>query len=346
MTRRHSTVIIALMKKTATVILLLGLPLAAYRASGCGVVLTAMAVATGAFLVAGIVRIFRIERLYPVVRPALVMGAVAQLCVLVGLFWLTGAAPEARAATAWTAACAFTYMAAVAVETAGDTTAGWLKTPVVAVAAVSASAYQYFIMPQLLVPEYIASTLWHGPALQAELFISALLTGIAMLVLAVYAGDRAGRAIFDIDYIKGVGLVMLALVCVMLALRVSDFLLAGGLRCASCRWGDVALGWYAAEVGLGLVLPAVLLLGRDIRSRRRGIIGVSLFVVAGIIINRMGLATNGWDYELVISGPSTAMEIYAAVWLALAAVTLYWYVEGRLSGGPPPAVEEVSGGQQ
>lgn len=295
----------AVMKKTATAVLLMGLPLVVYRASGCGGhvglglvgavdVLTAMAAATGAFIVAGIVRVFRIERLYPVVRPALVMGASAQLCVLAGLLWLTGVAPAVT-------------------------------------------------IPRLLPPAYVASSLWHGPVLPAELFISAVLAGISMLVLAVYAGDRAGRGIFDIDYIKGVGILMLALICVMLALRMSDFFIGGGLTCASCRWGDAALGWYAAEVGLGLVLPGFMLLGRDIRSRRRGLIGVSLFVVAGIIINRMGLATNGWRYPSVTAGLAQAMEIYAAIWLAVAAVTLYWYVEGRLSGGSPPAVEVPPG---
>jgi formate dehydrogenase iron-sulfur subunit len=81
------------------------------------------------------------------------------------------------------------------------------------------------------------------------------------------------------------------------------------------------------EIGLGLLLPLVLLLMPEVRERRRGLATACGLVIAGVLLNRLNVAVIGlrvrhWETyvpslgEVGITLGITAAALFAFGWLA------------------------------
>jgi len=354
------------MKKPFVIILLAGLPLMAYRAfAGLGAVtaltdiqpwglvkaaniFTGAALAAGSFTVAACVYVLGIKRLKPLVPHALLMGFIGHGFVLTALLydvgrpldvWRVVTNPQPHSALLWTAWCEAAYTTVMAVEIFGGARLERLKAPLAVVAAALAVMYQSTLGTLFLASPHRISSLWYSPSLPLQFLLSALAAGIGTLVIATYLADRAGRRVFDIGYIKGAGWTMFALLAGMFALRLGGLFMGGGLTCTLPDCDGPVVRWYVAELGFGVVLPAAMLLSGDVRRRRRGIAGVSVLVIFGVFMNRLGVTIIGWPHPAGVRYFPSALEFLASGYFILAAVTLYWHFDGRLAEKKSTQVE-------
>lgn len=355
------------MRKIVNILLALGIALVLYRVfAGLGAVtalsdaqpwglvkavniFTGAALAAGSFTIASLVYVFGLRHQRPLVRPALLIGFVGHSFVLVALLYDVGRPldvwriitnPQSHSALLWTAWCELAYTSVMLVELLPDFmkkggaaahSAERLKPYLTVIAAALAVVYQSTLGTLYLAAPHRISPLWYSSTLPAQFFVSAVLAGLAMVILESYASDRACRRLFDIDYIKGLGWTMFGLIIVYLALRLGDLFMAGLLVCAmgrECFGGNFA--WYIGELGLGFALPAFLLLFGGVRNQRRGLVWTSLFIVLGVFMNRVGVTIIGWQNPAGEAYSPSALEWYSSFFFALAALTVYWRLSGRL----------------
>lgn len=345
------------MKKLTAIILIAGVPLILYRAAGglgavtslsdyqpWGLVkalniFTGAAFAAGSFVVAAAVHVFGLKRLKPVVRPALMMGFVGHGFVLIALLYDVGRPldvwriltnPQPNSALLWTAVCEVVYTTVMAVELFGGNALAKLKGPLAILAASIAIVYQATLGTLLLAPSNRISSLWYSPALPLNFLLTAMLAGIGAVMAGTYLSDRAGRRVYYIEYTRGVGWTMFVLIVLSLALRLGDLFMGGALVCNSGACTSGMMRWYAAELGIGLVLPAALLLSPDVRRRRRGLMGAALLVMAGVVMNRLGVTIVGWVNPPGASYFPSGLEILASIYFVLSAASVYWLLDGGM----------------
>jgi len=355
------------MRRAVNILLVLGAAIVVYRAfAGLGAVtalsdaqpwglvkavniFTGAALAAGSFTVAAAVYVFGLRHMKQLVRPALLMGFIGHGFVLLALLYDVGRPldvwriitnPQSHSALLWTAWCELAYTTVMFVELLPDITGkrtGLIraveraKPALVVFAATLAVVYQSTLGTLFLASPHRISPLWYSPTLPAQFFVSAAAAGLAAVVFEAYASDRACRRLFDIDYIKGIGWIMFGLLVIYLTLRLGELFMAGALICAmgtSCLGGHPV--WLAFELGLGFALPAFMLLFGYVRNRRRGLVWVSLFVMTGVLMNRVGVTIIGWENPPGEAYSPSALEWLSSAFFVLAAVAIYWRLSGRL----------------
>jgi Ni/Fe-hydrogenase subunit HybB-like protein len=139
----------------------------------------------------------------------------------------------------------------------------------------------------LIVPEKM-NPLWYTPMLPVLFFVSALAAGIAMTVVESWFSRRAFGKPIETALLGRLSRVSVVVLAIFLAFRVRD-LVARDALAQLWPWH-----WYSSlfvfELGLGVVVPMVLLASdRFRRSPRRLALGQGL-VVLGFIVHRLNVS--------------------------------------------------------
>lgn len=150
-----------------------------------------------------------------------------------------------------------------------------------------------------------ASALWHGPYMSLYFIVTGLVSGAALLALGITLTYKLGRT--DMGAVRGLVLALGRLLLIFLAI----FLLFTAWRILNGLYGStqggtdavqfllngrLALSFWVFEIGLGLVVPIVILLA----TRTRTLLGVSLaslLVMVGMFMAR---------YDFVAAGQITS----------------------------------------
>jgi Ni/Fe-hydrogenase subunit HybB-like protein len=145
----------------------------------------------------------------------------------------------------------------------------------------------YLIVPDKLHP------LWYSPLLPVFFFLSALAVGLAMTIFESSQSARHFRRQLELPLLVDLGRILTVVLWVYAVLRVQDLYHRGALRLAF-QWGyEADLFWL--EIGLGLVIPLLLLARRPVRTSANGLYLVSVLVVAGFVTNRLNVSITGME---------------------------------------------------
>ncbi|HEX7785548.1 MAG TPA: NrfD/PsrC family molybdoenzyme membrane anchor subunit, partial [Methylomirabilota bacterium] len=153
-----------------------------------------------------------------------------------------------------------------------------------AIAAVTLSAMHqsslgslYLLMPNMLAPQ------WWSPVMPVSFFLSSIVAGTALVILVDLWISKAWRRPLRMTPLASVGQITFWSLLVYLAFRLGDMALRGQLAGA---FGG-RLGWaFALEIGLGGIVPAVLLSRARFRARPGALFAGALLAVLGVVYNR------------------------------------------------------------
>jgi formate dehydrogenase iron-sulfur subunit len=178
----------------------------------------------------------------------------------------------------------------------------------------------YLLMPNELDPS------WWSPILPILFFLSAIAAGLSAIVLvAMWVLKAWGRKLQMVE-LATVGRFTFWALLVYAATRFSDLVvrdqLAAGLQ------GPKA-GLLAAELGLGLLVPLVLLGVRSLRENSRTLFFGALLACGGVILNRTNVVMFAFDAQGPIPGLETqsySPSIYEwGLSIGLIAATIFGY---------------------
>jgi tetrathionate reductase subunit C len=151
-----------------------------------------------------------------------------------------------------------------------------------------------------------ARHLWNTALMPILFLVSAIVSGIALVIFVVYIRDKFfsqerkanEELIFDLAKLMG-GFLLLDLFLVLSDVLI---LLAGNEDAIKAGWllltGKFAIPFLGIENGLGKVLPAILIFSTKLRTANR-MVWASFLVMFGILIMRLVVVLAGEFYPLI-----------------------------------------------
>ena len=295
-----------------------------------------------AFTMAGTVYILRRESYRPAMRPAILFGLLGYIAVLVLLvldlgrwdrfwsFFINWNVHSPLFEISW---CIVLYSTVLVIEASPqlferlgkERPVRWVYRIVIGlvIAAVTLSSLHqstlgtlYLNMPYRLHP------LWYSPILPLLFFVSSIMAGLAMTLLiypiaARITGKEADKGI-NSGLARAIGWVAL----VYSALKLGDIALAGELPLLFAFDRYSLLMWL--ELGVGAILPLIILLVPSLRAQQRWQVVGALLILFGVLMNRFNATLFA---QIAREGASYTPHILE--WLStlgvLSAAALAWY---------------------
>ncbi len=290
-------------------------------------ILCGVALAAGGFTISAIVYVFNIERFRPVVRPAILTAFLGYLLVVVALMFDLGRPyriwhplvmwnpHSVMFEVGW---CVTLYTSVLALEFSPLVfeRLKWkvpLKVlhavmPVFVVLGVLLSTLHqsslgsfYLIVPYKLYP------LWYSPFLPLFFFLTALTLGCSMTIVESFLSQRAFKKKLELDLLVTLGRIAVVLLAVTFVLRLQDLSHRGALHLAFEPTYEGRL--FLAEMLLGTVAPAILLMVPAVRRNRTGLFLSALMIVLGVVMNRLNVSITGMERSSGVTYLPSLMEV-------------------------------------
>lgn len=308
-------------------------------------VIAGVGIGGAGFSIMAAVYIFHLERLRPIVRPAIVMAFLAYASVAFALaidigrtwaiwhpivFW-NGA--SVLFDVSW---CLMLYTGVLLLEVSGMLfeRLGWprmlqiqhaITLPVVLVGVVLSTLHQSSLGSLFLIVPGKLHALWYTPILPVLFYISAICVGFAVLILLARVTANAFGARIDPPVLSEIGRILVVGLGVYTITRSVDLLHRGALGLAFS--GTYESIMFLVEFVLGAVLPLVLLLRPAVRTNARMLHVPAVMVVLGFVANRLNVGITGFEAaqgghyvpawtEVVIGLMVPALACAAYVWIA------------------------------
>ncbi len=177
----------------------------------------------------------------------------------------------------------------------------------------------------------ISRGFWYS-AIMAPMFIaSALVSGLALVILLSLAVRRVRRVDFGDDLVAFLGGLLGVFIAVEAFFVLAEFLTAGypGAPEESGPIARLLVGPYAPlfwiEVGVGLLVPFLIVTIRRTRERPGWVALASAIAIGGIFVHRLNLILNGLSYAPIGVPPGVSIGVDQGAGASSFAMT-YWYV--------------------
>lgn len=175
----------------------------------------------------------------------------------------------------------------------------------------------------LMVPHKL-SPIWYSNLLPVMFFISAIMAGLAMVIVESSFAGWAFRHKPKLELIQGMGKGLSWAILVYLALRIVDLVANGaGTQVITVSWYSLAF-W--VEIGVGLLIPLAILLTPDYAASRTGLLWAGIFTVAGVIIHRLNVAVTGISAPLAERYYPAWSEVAITLGVVSVGILLYMWI--------------------
>jgi len=304
-------------------------------------VMSGVALAAGGFVIAGSVYLFRREKYRPVLRPAILTAFLGYLLVIFGLvldigqpwrIWHPIVMWNPRSVLLEVAWCVMLYTTVLALEFSPVVLERFklhklLKvvhviTPVLVIAGVILSTLHQSSLGSLflIMPEKI-NPLWYTPLLPVFFFISAVGVGLGMVIVESSLSCRAFHRGLEMTILSDLGWAAVWVLAGYIVLRFADITLRGALVNAFRPTFTAFLFWL--EIGVGAILPMLLLARRSVRFSASGLFRSALLIIFGVVMYRLNMAIfNFWAYTGHYYVPSL-MEVLVTLTLVTGGVVAF-----------------------
>ena len=274
-------------------------------------IMTTIALGGVGFTITLLVEIFGRHRYHALLRPAVLMAllcyasAITMLMVELGRPWkvwmiMVSWAPSAALfEVGW---CAFLYLNVLVFEFAQVPLEqlGWgrvvgvirvLYIPIMLLGVTLSHLHQSSLGTLMTLIPHKINELWWSDQLPLIFLFSAMMAGPALAILEYLAAARWLGFAPDMDMLAGLARIEAWLVGLFLAFQLGDLVARGATSAMlSGTWFAVSF-W--AEIGVGLLLPFVLLLMPEMRQSRRALATASSLIIAGVLLHRLNVAVIG-----------------------------------------------------
>jgi Ni/Fe-hydrogenase subunit HybB-like protein len=272
-------------------------------------VMAGVALAAGGFTIAAIVYIFHLEKYHPLLRPAILTALLGYGAAIVGLMCDLGLPWHTWRIANWqdhsvlfeVGWCVILYTTVLALEfspailehawfqsTLFRSVAGWLKRltlPLVIVGITLSTLHQSSLGSLFLLMPFRLHPLWYSPIQPLLFFVSAIGLGLMMVTLEGFVSAYLFDHPVKLDLYNSLGRAAAWVLWLYLALRLGDLAVRGILP------GGLDGSWQSAlfmfEVGITMLLPAILLSIRAVRTSRAGLLTAAGLTVCGVVLNRL-----------------------------------------------------------
>jgi len=281
----------------------------------------------GAFVLAGLVYVFGLERYRPILRSTILTAFLGYSLLVVALIidigrpyniWRPLIYHNIHSVLFEVAICVMCYTTVLALEFAPALferlrwKRAWqithkLTLPLVIIGILLSTMHQSSLGSLWLITPGKLNDLWYTPWLPVFFWLSAIGVGLGMVVVESNLSSRgfkrgleqkllAGLAKFNVYWLGFYGVA-----------KFADLAWRGKLWMLTEPTLQALLWW--VEVGLGAVLPAILLMNPKVRNSKNALFAVGGMIVTCGILNRLNVSVFGlWTYTGPIYIPSL-MEI-------------------------------------
>jgi molybdopterin-containing oxidoreductase family membrane subunit len=177
----------------------------------------------------------------------------------------------------------------------------------------------------------ISRGFWYSSIMAPMFIASALVSGLALVILLALVARRVGSVSFKNDLVAFLGGLLGVFIAVEAFLVLAEYLTAsypGGTGEASAI-ERMLVGPYAplfwVEIGIGLAVPFLILAVRRTRIRPAWVAFASVLAIVGIFVHRLNLILNGLSYPPVGLPPGQSVGVDQGP-AASSFVMSYWYV--------------------
>lgn len=275
-------------------------------------VVTAVPLAAGAFTLGAIVHCFHIKKLEPLVRPAIVTGFLGYSLVSVGLLldlgqpqraWHTMVYWNVHSPMFEVSMCIMAYTTVLFMEFLSPVceklgyhlplrVLRWLEMPLVIAAAAISTLHQSSLGTFFLIAVDKLHALWYNPLLPLLFWMSAIFTGISIIILEAtmvhrYMGQPDESELLEIltkilPWVLGLYLIV--------KLAATALLSHGPLF---DRPSMLAL--FLAEIIIGVIVPMFMFMRKANREDQRMQLRGASLVIAGLVLNRFNVSMFGME---------------------------------------------------
>jgi len=307
-------------------------------------ILCGVGLAAGGFTITTAVYILHLERLRPIVRPAVLTAFLGYVLVICALMFDLGRPWNIWRAIVWwnphsvmfeVAWCVMLYTTVLSLEFSpvlferlrwprAVKAVKMAVVPLVGLGCILSTLHQsslgslYLILPTKLYP------LWYSPLLPALFWISAVAAGLAMVIFESGMSARAfGRAL-ELDLLRSVSKAMVLSLGIFLMVRFLDLGARGSLGLAFRFTGpgsyEARLFWL--EMAL-FAVPMALAAWSKVRAHPQALFACATMVVAGFLVNRLNVATAGLDASSGYAYFPSWMEIAVTLSVVVVGLTVF-----------------------
>lgn len=275
-------------------------------------VASGVALAAGGFTTAALAHIFGRHAYEAVTRPALLTAALGYTFVAFAVFIDIG-----RPWAIWkplffhnynsplfeVAMCVMTYVSVLWIEMIPILAEKWgRKVPVLGWlnATLSAWMWVFIILGVVLSCMHQSSLgtlmvlaptkihpLWYTPFLPLLFLLSAFAVGYPMVIVETTIATTSLRLDGEMNVLTPLSRYTIVTLGLYLGVKGWDLLHRGALSLAFD--GSAAANSFLMEIGLGVLLPWLLLLSPAVRRSRRGLFIAALLIVGGVLLNRVNV---------------------------------------------------------
>jgi len=274
-------------------------------------VVAGVALAAGGFTIAAAVYIFGLERYKPVIRPAILTAFLGYSLVAVGIaldigrpyrIWHPIVFWQERSVMFEVAWCVILYLGVLALE---FSTSVWERLrwarlvnflrmiiiPLVIFGVILSTLHQSSLGSLFLITPEKLSPLWYTPLLPYLFFISAVGIGLAMVILESFISAKVFKRGLELDVLTGLAKGAAVVWTGYLAIRFWNLIATGSLW--EFTWNAQGI-LFLVEVGVGMLLPVLILAIRRLRSSPGWLFAAASLLVGGAILNRLNTSLMGF----------------------------------------------------
>ena len=281
-----------------------------------------IAVAAGGFSVAALYYIFKIEKLRPLAKPAVLIAMLCYTIAAIGIFIDIGRSinivhplwmwqPESvMFEVAW---CVMLYLTVLFLEVSPNLFQRWKAETLMKI-------HHFFLIP-LVISGVILSflhqsslgalflitpdqhPLWHSPEMGYLFLISAIAMGLSLVIAASILIARSWKMPLRMDVLSPLAKGVAWVLAIYLVARFVELAIIGNISEAFTFDEFGLLFW--AEVGLGMAIPMIIMFSK-LRKKTGWLAFASTLVILGVLLNRINV--------LVISHAPARVGSYFPTW--------------------------------
>ena len=273
-------------------------------------VVTAVPLAAGAFTLGAIVHCFHIKKLEPLVRPAIVTGFLGYSLVCVGLLldlgqphkgWHTMVYWNVHSPMFEVSMCVMAYTTVLFLEFLSPVceklgyhmplrVLRWLEMPLVIAAASISTLHQSSLGTFFLIAVDKLHNLWYNPLLPLQFWMSAIFTGISIIILEATMVHRYLGQPDESELLEILAKILPWVLGAYLTVKIGAlaFLSHGPIF---DRPGLLAL--FAVEVVAGIIIPMLMFMKQSNREDNRMQLRGASMVIFGVVLNRFNVSMFG-----------------------------------------------------
>ncbi len=279
-------------------------------------ILCGVGLAAGGFTICAVTHIFNIKQFKPLTRPAILTAFLGYMLVIFGLLFDLGKPYNIwQAIIHWNprsvmfevAWCVMLYTTVLFLEFAPVflEKLKWRKLLSV-LKAVSivlmilgillSTLHQSSLGSLFLIIPNKMSSLWYSELLPLYFYISAIAAGFAMVIFEAFLSARAFKRDIETDLLSKIGLYSALFLILNLVIKITDLAVSGNIYLLG-QMNQQTLLFYL-EILIGTLVPAAILMSRDMRIQKKWLYISSVLIVAGFLFNRMNVSITSIATEL------------------------------------------------